>query len=200
MNTINNSNNMSFQASLKVSVPVKDKARLEAINKMFQDKTQNYLSDVLHISKNPDLDYGNTQIHHLSINKPRKYQFPAHIMPNFDEMMAKLNDAELVKKLVQLFKAMKTEQEYNKFEEKIAEGISSATRAIKQNIIYRDRYKRLGKDDYAQTYETLIENSKNRIQALKVEHKAEEAKVVKELEKITAGDEDLEHIPSIYVD
>jgi len=200
MNSVNNRDNLSFQATLKVSVPVKDKVRLKNIKEMFAQKTQEYTGDVLHISENPDKDYSDTvnQIYHMKSGKPGKYEYPAHILSDLDEFMEKLTDNEIVEKFVKLFKSLKIESKYSSKESDIDTAISGTTKAMRKNIMARDRYKRLGKEDYAKTYETLIANNEKRLETLRQQQIKEEVKVAEQLEKITKGDKDLEHIPSVY--
>lgn len=198
MNSVNNNSNLSFQASLKVSVPVKDKVRLSEIKKLFEEKTKKYVGDTLQISKNPDEEYGINEIHHLGTGKPRKYQYPAHIMPNLNDLMAKLTDKEIVQKLVKVFKTLKVETKYDSIDSELTANIESTSKAIKQNQLYLNRCLKHNQKNYAKTYEALIENNKKRLDTLNKQQKEEEAKVAKELTKITAGDEDLEHIPSVY--
>ena len=200
MNSVNGYNNLSFQAKLKVSVPVKDKARLNQIKEIFAQKTQKYPDDVLHISENPDKDIFDapSQMYHMNIGKPDKYEYPAHLLKDLDVFMAELTDKEIVRKFVKLFKSLKAEYAYSKKEHHIDSSISSLTKALRKNAVTRARYKRLGKDEYAKTYDTLISNNEKRLETLRQQQIMEEAKVAGKLEKITKGDEDLEHIPSVY--
>ncbi len=121
-----------------------------------------------------------------------------NLYPDFDKLLENLSDNEVENKLVRLFKAMIVEKDFWKKEEELSKQITHTINSIRKNNKFLDRYKQLGNDNYYNTYKALITNMQRRVQSLELQHANEEAKAVQRLQKITSGDEDLQHIPAIY--
>ena len=112
ISNLNNNPQTSFGAHLDVRTAVKNGKRLANIQELFSQKTVRYPQEKLIILP-PEDNLGSAQIflREKTRNNPNEnFQF---LISGFDKMMENLSDNDIAKKLVRLFKSLKTEDKMN---------------------------------------------------------------------------------------
>lgn len=195
ISNLNNNTHPAFGASLNVRTVVKNGKRLANIEELFAKKTARYPQEKLIILP-PEDNLGSDQVF---LTEPQKqtqtFQF---LIRGFDEMMENLSDNDIAKKLVRLFKSIKTEETMNTQIFNLNKKIEHLHGLSEHNATKAARFRECGDPEMAKRYETLSESNNQRAQSLTLEvEKLLERRNDILINKIAKGDPDLEENANI---
>ena len=200
INSNYNNTKLSFQARFISELPVKNVKRLANIQELFSQKTQQYAEDTLTLTKSKDSSFGDYPL--LAFGKEMlcgDYRY-SHIINNMDELMQSMTDNQIVKKLINYFKVMKKEQQFDRYVDETENSLKGLRKVKKQNAeIAKDLLMR-GKTTLSSRYRTLAILNKRKIEALEAEKAKNAGKILNDMEKITVIEPDLAHVPECIRD
>ena len=200
INSNYNNTKLSFQARFISELPVKNVKRLANIQELFSQKTQQYAEDTLTLTKSKDSSFGDYPL--LAFGKEMlcgDYRY-SHIINNIDELMQSMTDNQIVKKLINYFKVMKKEQQFDRYVDETENSLKGLRKVKKQNAeIAKDLLLR-GKTTLSSRYRTLATLNKRKIEALEAEKAKNAEKILNDMEKITVNEPDLAHVPECIRD
>lgn len=185
---------ISFQAAFKTEIPVKDAERLLNIKKLFAQKTQHYNSDTLTLTRSKDPCFSEYPI--LTITDEifaGDYKY-AHIVDNFDELMQSMTDRQIVKKLINYFKIMKKEAEYDNYVKKTDNILENLKRKIKAYKQGAENCAESGDEVFASRYRTIAQSIQGRINSISAEKQQKTSKILSVIDKIAENEPDLDHV------
>lgn len=195
MNSNYSNTKFSFQARFVSDLPVKNVKRLTNIQELFSKKTQHYAEDTLLLTKSKDSSFGDYPI--LALGKEMccgDYRY-SHIVGSMDELMQSMSDNQIVKKLINYFKVMKKEQQFDKYVDQTDKSLKGLREVRKQNAeIAKDLLMR-GKTSLSSRYRMLATHNKRKIEALETEKAKKAGQILTDMEKITVKEPDLAHVP-----
>ena len=200
INSNYNNTKLSFQARFISELPVKNVKRLANIQELFSQKTQQYAEDTLTLTKSKDSCFGDYPL--LAFGKEMlcgDYRY-SHIVDNMDELMQSMTDNQIVKKLINYFKVMKKEQQFDKYVDETDNSLKELRKVKKQNAEIAKNLLIRGKTTLSSRYRTLATLNKRKIEALEVEKAQKAGKILSDMEKIAINEPDLAHVPECIRD
>lgn len=200
INSNYNNTKLSFQARFISELPVKNVKRLANIQELFSQKTQQYAEDTLTLTKSKDSSFGDYPL--LAFGKEMlcgDYRY-SHIVDNMDELMQSMTDNQIVKKLINYFKVMKKEQQFDKYVDETDNSLKELRKVKKQNAEIAKNLLIRGKTTLSSRYRTLATLNKRKIEALEVEKAQKAGKILSDMEKIAINEPDLAHVPECIRD
>ena len=194
-----NHNHIAFKAKLHTDIPIKDVKRFTQIQKMFSNETKDCAKDKLILTMSKDPFFKNEQI--LTTGEPGADDFKySHLISNFDKLMDTMPNKKIVKKLVNYFKMMKKEKEYDSYHTGINKTVTHLKAMEKQNLNRAEICKNKGKDALASQFQTIAESNKKKLAAVEIKKAKETSKIIKEMNIIAKREPELAHVPEIYTD
>ena len=192
---------VSFQAALRTEIPVKDLERLANIKKLFGKATEHYKSDTLTYTMSKDPAFAEYPVVTTTPNRIScgEYRY-SHLIDNFDELMQKMSDNQIVKKLVNYFKTMKKEEQFDNFMDGINKEIGNVKNSKDKNLLTAKLSARRGNNKTAAQFRTLAENNQKRIDSLEAQKLKEGNRILQDIEKSVKNEPDLAHVPDAIRD
>ncbi len=196
-NSASNPNGLSFQARLRVDVPVKDLKKLANIQEMFANKTQHYAEDTLYLTRNLDPDFDEYPVVTTGKVQGAYYKY-SHIFGDFDEMLESMPEDNLVKKLISHFKMLKKEEEFDNHNLRMDESINHIRESLSKNT-QRSKYcEDMGNETLASRFKFLAENNQRKIISLQEEKKKGADRILADMEKIVEAEPELDYVTAIF--
>ena len=191
---------VSFQAALRTEIPVKD-LELANIKKLFSKATEHYKSDTLTYTMSKDPSFAEYPVVTTTPNRTicDDYRY-SHLIDNFDELMQKMSDNQIVKKLVNYFKTMKKEEQFDNFMDSINKEIDNVKSSKNKNLLTAELSARRGNNKTAAQFRTLAENNQKRIDSLEAQKLKEGNRILQDIEKSVKNEPDLSHVPDAIRD
>ena len=168
ISNLNNNPQTSFGAHLDVRTAVKNGKRLANIQELFSQKTVRYPQEKLIILP-PEDNLGSAQIflREKTRNNPNEnFQF---LISGFDKMMENLSDNDIAKKLVRLFKSLKTEDKMNTQIFNLKKEIEHLHGLSEHNKSKAAQFRERGDLEMAKRYEVLSDSNNQRAESLSLE-------------------------------
>lgn len=199
LNQQNPSQALSFKASLKTDLPVKNLKRFANIQDLFAKKTQHYASDSLTLTLSKDPSFVDYPV--LTTNPNRMgvedYKY-SHLIDSMDTLMDKMSDNEIVKKFVNYFKMLKKEEAFDDCVAKADKTLKHLTAVKDKNEFLSQRSMESGKKTLALQYGALAKNVQRKIDSVKLQNEAEKAKIISDMDKIAKNEPTLNFVPDLY--
>lgn len=195
----NSSSALSFKAAFKTNLPVKDLKRLANIQDLFAKKTQHYASDSLTLTISRDPAFTNFPV--LTTNTKRMgvddYKY-SHLVNSLDSLMENMSDNEIAKKFVNYFKMLKKEEYFDACVAKVDKTVKHLNLVKAKNEFLAKCCLESGKKSLAFQYDAIAKNVQKKLDSVKVQHEADKAKIISEMEKIAKNEPALNFVPEIY--
>ena len=162
----NNINSVSFQAKLKPITKIKNKQAFTEARNIFTEATKNYPNDSIYITENA---VGETVIR-LSNNTGNGLYSKREIgIRNIDEQINEMGSDKFAKKLVNMFKALKLQENVTGKLTDIKTNLLRLENMMEFNKRAANYFKLEGKDIMANRYNVLANNNKGKISKLESE-------------------------------
>lgn len=188
IDSVSGANNQpAFKATLRIETAVKDSARLKGIAKAFSAKTAD-MKDILSISSNI-AEYDNKECFYLG----KKYEnsAAAFFEDSFDTMMEKLNDNDLVTKLVKIAKSIRAVNKRDAYYERNHSERFRLQAEQRRNQRIAQGCREKGDDVMASRFDVLAGIFGKRLAKMDAEQQKVDANTLKTIEKVADGDAEI---------
>ncbi len=183
---LNNIDNTTFKANLRITTPVKDKARLENIQKLFSERTSE-MKDTLSLSTLKN--WGNAECVYLG--KEPESSLGAFFKATFESMMETMPDSDIADKMVKSLKAFRA---VNKREYALL-GFESEKRSAefeqKRNSTIAQSCRSNGDEVMAKRFDFLANCFGKKLAKFKTQEEKINNRFFTQLAEIAQGDEDI---------
>jgi hypothetical protein len=186
---ISNTTNYSpaFGARLKVETFVKNRERLNHIQKLFSEKTSRYPDETLRLSLN---EYSKSL--QGTILKEGKRESVCQILPrSVDKMMEDISDNDMAKKLVRFFKGIKVEDKASAVEEALENHHDTLMSKAINNRCKSEVFKIKGDEKMSATFNEMADRMLKQAKKLEIQLQENKNHAIDTLEKVSKGDKDL---------
>ena len=164
---INNVNNLSFKANIKVGTRIRNKSDFETVVSEFRKKTAKFPDDTLYITKS----LNNVSSWHINNQKRGDFFDGIELFTNnINEQLKELGPKKLARKLVNAFKAFKLEENTHIRKKEIKQEIEKYSNLVMAYRNMSNAYKNDGKKIMASRYEILATRNEERLEELNKEY------------------------------
>ena len=189
---------IAFQAYFKSEIPIQCAEKLSEVVKGFRIATNHNPKDTMTLvpfDKPEVSDF----IGYLMLNKPDsgtcKYK---HTIYDFNSLLEQRSVKDIVEKLVNYFKTMKKEEEFDKLTEKMNKEIESLTDVHIDNMRTAQTFEQEGNIKFANRYKVIAKSNLDKINELKAKLAAEQNKIIEKIREFSNKEPEIRGIADSY--